>query len=60
LQLLPAEERQMLILSKYQGLKYTEVAEIMEISEAAVKTRVHRALKMLRTIFFSKPIKPVL
>jgi len=60
LQLLPAEEKQLLILSKYQGLRYAEVAEIMEISEAAVKTRVHRALKMLRTLFFSKPIKPVL
>lgn len=60
LQQLPTDDKQLMILSKYQGLKYAEVAEIMDLSEGAVKTRVHRALKMLRTIFFSKSINTVL
>ena len=60
LQRLPPDEKQLIILTKYQQLKYAEVGQILDLSETAVKTRVHRALKMLRNIFFSKPINSVL
>jgi RNA polymerase sigma-70 factor (ECF subfamily) len=45
---LSAENRELLILSRWQELKYSEIALILEISEGAVKVRVHRALQLLR------------
>lgn len=41
-------QREALLLSKYQGFSYAEVAEITGSTEAAVKQRVYRALKTLR------------
>ncbi|HEY4061315.1 MAG TPA: RNA polymerase sigma factor [Puia sp.] len=49
LQSLSAENRELLILSRWQELKYSEIARILDISEGAVKVRVHRALQLLRT-----------
>ncbi|HVW95539.1 MAG TPA: RNA polymerase sigma factor [Mucilaginibacter sp.] len=43
--------REILILSKFQELKYQEIAGILDISEIAVKTRVHRAMQELRNIY---------
>jgi RNA polymerase sigma-70 factor (ECF subfamily) len=40
--------REVLILTRYEELKYKEVAEIIGVSETGVKTRVHRAIKQLR------------
>ena len=40
-----------LILSKYKGLKFAELGQIVGCTEGAAKVRVHRALKELRTIF---------
>lgn len=48
---LPEEKRELLILSKYRELKFSEIAEIVGCTENAAKVRVHRALKDLRTIF---------
>jgi len=48
---LPAEKREVLLLSRVQNLKYDEVAEILGCDTGAVKVRVHRALKELRDIF---------
>jgi RNA polymerase sigma-70 factor (ECF subfamily) len=45
---LPAEQREALILSKYHGFSYREIAEIVGSSEAAVKQKVYRALMSLR------------
>jgi len=45
---LPEPERAVLILSRYQGLQYMEVAKILGISVEAVKVRAHRGLKTLR------------
>ncbi len=44
------EQREALILSRYQGLKYTEIAELCECSIETVKSRVHRGIKELRKI----------
>lgn len=49
---LSLEKREPLILSRYEGLKYKEIAKIMNISESAVKVRVFRAIEELRQIYF--------
>jgi RNA polymerase sigma factor (sigma-70 family) len=48
---LSEENRELLILCRYQGLKYQEIAKILEISEGAVKVRVHRALNELKSCY---------
>jgi RNA polymerase sigma-70 factor (ECF subfamily) len=48
---LPAEKREVLVLSRYQEMKYEQIAEIMGCEVGAVKVRVHRALKELREVF---------
>jgi RNA polymerase sigma factor (sigma-70 family) len=48
---LPAEKREVLVLSRYQEMKYEQIAEVMGCEVGTVKVRVHRALKELREIF---------
>lgn len=48
---LSPEDREIIILSKYQGLAYAEIARILHCSEGAIKVRVYRALKELKAVF---------
>jgi RNA polymerase sigma factor (sigma-70 family) len=48
---LPEDKREILILSRFQELKYDEIARLMGCEVGAVKVRVHRALQQLREIF---------
>ncbi len=48
---LSAESREALVLSRYQDLKYFEIAQILDISVGAVKVRIHRAVSQLKTMF---------
>src|SRR5436305_1757749 len=48
---LPLEKREVLVLSRYQNLKYEEIAEILHCEVGAVKVRVYRAIKDLGRIF---------
>jgi RNA polymerase sigma factor (sigma-70 family) len=48
---LTGEQREVLILSRYQGLKYEEIAEIMKCRVGTVKARVFRAMEKLRRIY---------
>lgn len=50
LERLDAEKKETLILSRYQGFKYKEIAAIMHCSESAVKVRIFRALDELKEI----------
>ena len=52
LQQLHPEKRELIILSRYQELKSYEIAEIVGISEGAVRVKIHRILKELKEIFF--------
>jgi RNA polymerase sigma factor (sigma-70 family) len=52
LSLLTPDKREVLILSRYQDLKYATIAEILGCSAEAVKARVHRAMNDLREKFF--------
>ena len=43
--------RELLILLRYQEMKYEDIAELLGIEIGAVRTRVHRAMKELRDTF---------
>jgi RNA polymerase sigma-70 factor (family 1) len=49
---LPLKKREVLILSRYQNLKYKEIAELMDCRIGTVKAHVHRAIKELGKIYF--------
>ena len=48
---LSPEKREVLVLSRYQEMKYEAIAEVVGCSADAVKVRVHRAMNDLRKIF---------
>jgi RNA polymerase sigma-70 factor (ECF subfamily) len=48
---LPEEKREILLLCRFQELKYQEIAELLGCEIATVKTRIHRALLELRKAF---------
>lgn len=48
---LSEDKREVLILSRFQGLKYREIAKITDSTEGAVKIKVFRALTDLREQF---------
>lgn len=43
-------KKQTLILSRFEGFKYKEIAEIMDCSENAVKVRIFRAIRELEVL----------
>lgn len=49
---LSPENREVLVLSRFQELKYEEIARILHTTEAAVKVRVYRAMKELKKNYF--------
>jgi RNA polymerase sigma-70 factor (ECF subfamily) len=51
------ESREILILSRFQDLKYSEIGRILDINEGAVKVRVHRAMNQLKEIYLNLEIK---
>ncbi len=48
---LSPESREILVLSRFQELKYFEIAQILDISVGAVKVRIHRAIAQLKTLY---------
>ena len=48
---LSKDQREILILSRYEGLKYREISEILGCSEGAVKVRIFRAIMNLKQIY---------
>lgn len=51
LEKLPDEKREVILLSKYQEKKYSEIGELLGCSEGAVKVKVFRALQELKAIY---------
>jgi len=49
---LPFEQREIIELSRFQGLIYKEIAEITGNTVPAIKVKVHRAMNKLRELFF--------
>jgi RNA polymerase sigma factor (sigma-70 family) len=48
---LTESNRELLILLRYQEMKYEDIAELLGTEVGAVRTRVHRAMKELRDTF---------
>lgn len=48
---LSEEQREALILARYHGLPYAEIARVLGISVGAVKTRIFRAVENLKARF---------
>ncbi len=45
---LPQKKKEIIILSRFQNLKYREIAELLECSLDSIKINMHRAIKELR------------
>lgn len=50
--MLNEEQRELLVLTRFQHLKYEEVAAMMETTVANIKVKVHRAIGKLREHYF--------
>lgn len=57
LQQLPAEQRIVVIMKEYEELKFREIAEVLELPESTVKSRMYYGLRSLRGIFDQWNIK---
>jgi len=48
---LDRDDREVLLLSRFQELSFAEISSILECSVGAAKVRAHRALQQLRTVY---------
>ena len=48
---LPEDKRELIILSRFQGLSYEQIGNIVGCETGTVKVRVFRAMKQMREIF---------
>jgi RNA polymerase sigma factor (sigma-70 family) len=53
LNLLPPDKREILVLSRFQEMKYEEIAAVLDCEVGAVKVRVYRAVRALEQIYFA-------
>ncbi|HXD78683.1 MAG TPA: sigma-70 family RNA polymerase sigma factor, partial [Puia sp.] len=51
---LSPESREILVLSRFQGLRGAEIAGILDISIGAVKVRIHRAISQLKALYLEQ------
>lgn len=49
---LDKQEKELIILNRMQQIKYDQLAEMMGSTAGAVKVKVHRAIKKLKTFYF--------
>jgi RNA polymerase sigma-70 factor (ECF subfamily) len=47
-QALPERQREAVIMHKYQGMDYRQIADVLKISESATKSLLFRAYETLR------------
>ena len=52
LTMLDPDQRELLVLTRFEHMKYEEVAVIMETTVANIKVKVHRAIARLREHYF--------
>lgn len=55
---LDRDDREVLLLSRFQELSFAEISGILECSVGAAKVRAHRALRSLRDIYFRLQKEP--
>jgi RNA polymerase sigma factor (sigma-70 family) len=51
---LSPEQKEIIVLSRYQGLRYEEISAIINQSVPAIKVAMHRAIKRLRGVYFKQ------
>ena len=51
LQAIPAEQRVVVVMKEYQGLKFTEIAEVLKVPLNTVKSRMYYGLSALKKVF---------
>ncbi|MFL5955500.1 MAG: sigma-70 family RNA polymerase sigma factor [Gaiellaceae bacterium] len=56
---MPHQQRKALLLREWQGLSYKEIAEELDLSQAAVETLLFRARRSLAAGLGEEPVKPV-
>lgn len=49
---LPDDQREILVLTRFQEMKYSEAADVLGLTESNAKVKAHRAIKQLRDIYF--------
>jgi len=54
---LPAEQREVLILKEFEGMKFREIAAILDCPESTVKSRMYYGLSGVRTILVRSGIQ---
>ena len=52
LEKLPLDKREPLVLSKFEKMKYEDLAILRNTTVAAIKVQVHRAIALLRQLYF--------
>ena len=52
LNMLTIEQQEIIELSRFQDMKYEEIAKITGNSVGAIKVKVHRAIKKLKEVYF--------
>ena len=50
---LPADKREILVLSRFQGMKYDELAGVLGCEVGTVKVRVYRAMRALEQAYLT-------
>lgn len=55
---LSEEQREVVIMKEYEGLKFREIADALQISENTVKSRMYYGLEALKRILERKNITP--
>ena len=49
-------DRELIVMHRFQEIKYAQIAEITNSNENAVKVKVHRALKKLKELYFKTEV----
>jgi RNA polymerase sigma factor (sigma-70 family) len=49
--LLREDQRELIVLARYRGMKYEAIADLLGVEVGTVKVRMHRAVNELRAIF---------
>jgi RNA polymerase sigma factor (sigma-70 family) len=56
---LQPDQRELILLSRFEGLKYQEISRINGKSVVSIKVQLHRAIKQLRDLYFNQQSEPI-
>jgi RNA polymerase sigma-70 factor (ECF subfamily) len=47
-------DRELILLSRFEGLKYGEISKIKNMTVGSIKVQIHRAIRELKQIYFNQ------